>query len=139
MNQRSGDAIGTWAAATTLLLGLMACSLPPGAARLVGSGVLVAGGVAGVLVGLVNVRWALRLEGHDLYPAILGTLVPAVAGVALLALAWGDAAPLLALRGLGVVVAGVGLALLLPPPAPVADALSRASGRRRGRRGGAVR
>lgn len=123
--------IGTWVAATTLLVGLVAVSLPGDAAGLIGSVVLVAAGVALVLVGVANLRWALRLDGRDLGPAVAGTLAPAATGGVLIALGFHDAAALFALRGLGVVTACIGLALLVPPPAPVANVLSRASGRSR--------
>lgn len=139
MDDRAGNAIGTWAAATTLLLGLAACSLPVDAAQLVGSVVLVGAGLAAILIGIVNLRWALRLDGHDAGPAVLGTAIPALGGGLLVFLGFHETAALLALRALGVLTAGLGLALLVPPPAPVADALSRASGRRRTRRGAAVR
>lgn len=139
MDDRTGDSIGTWAAATTLLLGLVACSLPADAARLVGRAVLIGAGIGTILVGIVNLRWALRLDGHDAGPAVLGTAIPALGGSLLVFCGFHETAALVALRALGVLTAGLGLALLVPPPGPVADALSRASGRRRTRRGAAVR
>jgi hypothetical protein len=137
MDERSD--LGTWLAAVTLLAGLVAISLPGDSAGLIGSVVLVTAGVALVLVGIANLRWAVRLDAHDRVPALAGTVAPALAGGLLLTLGFHDTAALLALRGLGAVVACAGLAALVLPPLPVANALSRATGRRRPRRTAAVR
>ncbi len=133
MERNDSDGIGTWVAATTLLAGVVASSLPAGPARFLGTVQLIGVGLALVAVGLVNLRAALALDGRDLGPTILSTLLPAAAGGLLVAVGTVGPAAELTARSLGVVTALVGLALLVPPPQN-AIVFSRASGRRRFRR-----
>jgi hypothetical protein len=134
VERNDSDGIGTWVAATTLLAGVVASSLPAGPARALGTVQLIGVGLGLVAVGLVNLRAALALDGRDLGPTILSTLLPAAAGGLLVALGTVGPAAELTARSLGVVTAIVGLGLLVPPPQTVAIVFSRASGRRRFRR-----
>jgi hypothetical protein len=134
VEHNDSDGIGTWVAATTLLAGVVALSLPAGPARVLGTVQLIGVGLGLVAVGVVNLRAALARDGRDFGPTLLSTLLPAAAGCLLVALGTVGPAAEITARSLGVVTAIVGFALLVPPPETSSTAFSRASGRRRFRR-----
>lgn len=131
VNTRTSEHLGTWIATVTLLLGLAAWSVPAAAASLIGTVLLLAVGALLLVVGTVNLRQALRLDGRDVGPTLLTTLLPAGLGGLLLFLGTAEHAGGVAVRGLGALAAVSGVLLLVPPPRPLVTTANRLGRRHR--------